>query len=334
MAEPIRTGDSNFAQRTNTYAAAVSMLKRAQLVIVTDKTATPVKMPRNKGDNITMRRYNAFSESTTPLVEGVTPSGHKVTATDYVATLKQYGDYVRFTDKVVDLHEDDVPAQITELNGEQVGRTIEKLNYGIIKAGTSVFYANGTQRTDVNTALTYAKQHKVIRFLRAQVANTFREVLSPSPNYATKGIEASYIALAHTDLEHDIRALANFVPTASYGSRQLIDDTEIGAVENVRYLLSPYLDPWTNAGGTPTGVLSTGGSAADVYPVIYFGKDAWHTVALRGKDAVTVTSQMPGVVSDTDPLGQRGFQGWKTYWAAKITNEAWMARLEVAVTAL
>lgn len=335
MAEPVRTTDSGIVQRTTTYAP-LEMLKRAMPVIVTDKIMTPIKMPRNKGDNITMRRLNAFDAATTPLIEGVTPSGRKITTVDIIVKLRQYGDYVRFTDQIVDFHEDNVPSMITEENGVNVGRTVEALNYGVLKAGTTVFYANGNSRSVVNTAVSYNKLHKVVRFLQAMKAERFRGVLAPSPNYATKAIEASWIALAHTDLEHDLRALPGFIPAASYGTRTLIDETEIGAVENIRFLLSPDLAPWADAGGAAGSMVSTTGTLADVYPIIIAGQNAAQTVALRGNGGspITVTSQMPSKASDSDPLGQRGFQGWKMYHAAKITNESWMARLEVAVSAL
>jgi N4-gp56 family major capsid protein len=42
----------------------------------------------------------------------------------------------------------------------------------------------------------------------------------------------------------------------------------------------------------------------------------------------------PGTPSKSDPLGQVGFVGWKTYFAAKILNENWIARIEVGATAL
>jgi N4-gp56 family major capsid protein len=42
----------------------------------------------------------------------------------------------------------------------------------------------------------------------------------------------------------------------------------------------------------------------------------------------------PGTPSKSDPMGQRGYVSWKAYFTAVILNQNWMARLEVAVTAL
>jgi N4-gp56 family major capsid protein len=37
--------------------------------------------------------------------------------------------------------------------------------------------------------------------------------------------------------------------------------------------------------------------------------------------------------SDSDPLAQRGHVAWKSMQKAVILNDAWMVRVEVAVTA-
>ncbi|MCD2476522.1 N4-gp56 family major capsid protein, partial [Staphylococcus aureus] len=72
----------------------------------------------------------------------------------------------------------------------------------------------------------------------------------------------------------------------------------------------------------------------DVYPIVIVGQDAYGTVALKGATAITPMVLNPGTPRGGDPLGQRGTVGWKTYFTAIRLNEAWMARLEVAVTDL
>ena len=42
----------------------------------------------------------------------------------------------------------------------------------------------------------------------------------------------------------------------------------------------------------------------------------------------------PGQLDKSDPLGQKGMVGWKTYHKAFIANQSWMCRLEVAATDL
>ena len=88
----------------------------------------------------------------------------------------------------------------------------------------------------------------------------------------------------------------------------------------MRYILSPDLSAIADAGGTKAGsgttMVSTSGTSADVYPMLIFGKEAYGTVPLRGMGAVSPSIIRPGTISKSDPLGQRGYIGWKTWFGA------------------
>jgi N4-gp56 family major capsid protein len=325
--------DGGVSPRTNVYAER-QMLRHAKPVMVLEKLGLTKPMPKNKTDTIKFRRPRVFTAATTPLVEGVTPTETQFSYEDVSATLRQYGQVVVVTDKIEDLHEDPVLNDASVQAGENIGRTIEALNYGIVRAGTSVYYANGTARTDVNTPITLTKQRAVLRSLKSLKAQTITRSLSPSSDYGTRAVEASFVAVAHTDVESDIRNLPGFKTVSEYGTRSPISEYEIGSVEDVRYILSPDLNPFLDGGGAKGTMVSTTGTSADVYPVIFFGQDAWGMVALRGQGAVSPTIIPVGQKTKDDPLGQRGYVGWKTWHAALILNQAWMSRLEVAVTSL
>jgi N4-gp56 family major capsid protein len=325
--------DGGISPRTNVYAER-QMLKYAKPVMVLEKLGLTKPMPKNKTDTIKFRRPRVFTAATTPLIEGVTPTETQFSYEDVSATLRQYGQVVIVTDKIEDLHEDPVLNDASVQAGENIGRTIEALNYGIIRAGTSVYYANGVVRTDVNSPITLSKQRAVLRSLKALKAQKITRSLSPSSDYGTRAVEAAYVAVAHTDVESDIRNMPGFKTVAEYGTRSPISEYEIGSVEDVRYLLSPDLNPFLDAGGAKGTMVSTSGTSADIYPIIYFGQDAWGMVALRGQGAVSPTIIPVGQKTKDDPLGQRGYVGWKTWHAALILNQAWMSRLEVAVTTL
>lgn len=330
---PIKSGDAGISQRTNVYAER-DMLKHAEPVLVLEKTGPMIRqMPKNKSLTIRFRRPVPFAPATTPLAEGVTPGERAFTYEDVSVTLQQFGDLSVITDVIEDTHEDPVLRDLTMIHGENIGRTKEALNWAVLRAGTNVFYANGAARNAVNTTISLAKQRAVLRGLKAQKAQKVTNILDSSPNYRTRAVEAAYIAVGHTDLENDIRALPGFIPVADYGKRQVICEQEIGSVEDVRYVLSPDLNPFLNAGGAK-GAMVGGGANADVYPVLFFGRDAWGMVPLRGQGSVDPSIISAGMKTKDDPLGQRGYVGWKTWHAALILNQLWMARLEVAVTAL
>jgi N4-gp56 family major capsid protein len=333
MAEGTTTyGDIN--QRTAAFAAA-DMLRHSEPWLILSKMGMTKPLPKNKAETMKFRRPIPLAAATTPVVEGVTPTAQKISYEDVSVTLKQYGRPIEITDKVTELSEDPVMDTATMLAGEQAGATIEQVLYGILRAGTNVFYANGASRSAVNTVLTLNKQRAVTRALAAQKALKITRMLKSGPEYGVSAVEAAYVAVAHTDLDSDIRNLTGFIPVAKYGSRQPISEHEIGSVEQVRYILSPDLDPFADAGGLDGNVvLSTTGTNADVYPILYFGQDAFAQVPLKGEEAIVPMVLNPGTPSKSDPMGQRGYVSWKAWYAAVILNDLWMARLEVAVSVL
>jgi N4-gp56 family major capsid protein len=325
--------DGGLSTTTNVYVER-QLLKHARPIRVLGDFGLSKEIPKNRRQTINFRRPRTFTAATVPLSEGVTPNATQFSFDVVEATVRQYGQVSTFTDHVVDTHEDPVVNSISEQLGENVGRTFEALDLAALRGGTNVFYANGTQRTDVNTPINNNKLRAVVKFLKAQKAMMITKVMDGSINFATRPIEAGFIAVCHTDLEPDLRALTGFTPVAQYGGRKTAHENEFGTVENVRFITTPDHAAIINAGGTynTTGTMvSTGLSSADIYPILIFGKEAYGTVALRGQGAVE-PSVFPPKKSPTDPLGQRGVAGWVGWHVCKILNDAWIARLEVACT--
>lgn len=320
----------DISPRTAAFAVA-QMLSRGLPYLCIEKFGQTYPLPNNSTTQAKFRRYNSLPLATTPLVEGVTPAGSPLTVTDYTVALSQYGDFVGLTDVVQDTHEDPVLQQATEVLGEQAAQTIETVRYNVLKAGTNVFYANGTLRTDVNTVLTTTLQRKATRALKRQNARFITSVLKSTPAYATQPIEAAFIGLTHPDVENDIRGMSGFIPTKNYGTVTPFEN-EIGAVEDVRYLRSTIFTPFADGGGAKGSMLSTTGTNADVYPVLLIAKDAYGIVPLKGQNSLVPMIVNPKAAPG-DPLGQRGTAGWKTMQGAIILNDAWMVRMEVAATA-
>lgn len=328
--------DVGISPRTNVYAER-QMLKHAGPVRILDKFALVRPMPKNKTQTIKFRRPKIFTAATTPLVEGVTPTATSFRYEDVGGTLKQYGHLVETTDVIEDTHEDPVLNDATVQEGENIGRTMEALDWGVLQAGTNVFYANGTARTAVNTPITLGRQRAVIRGLKAQKAMKITRILDGSVNFKTRPVEAAYVAVHHTDVEQDVRNMAGFTPVAEYGQRTPLNEYELGSTEDTRYLCSPDLDPIVDAGGayagSGTAMVSSAGTSADIYSVLFIGKESYGSVPLRGQGAISPTIVPVSKIDKSDPLGQRGYVGSKFWHLTLILNQLWLARLEVAVTA-
>jgi len=323
---------AGLSQRTVAYAAK-EMLAHAEPQLVLSKYGLTKPIPKNTSEQVKFRRPIPLALAKTPLVEGTPPTAKAMAYEDVAVTLSQYGDLVEITDVVADLAEDPVLKDASMLCGEQAAETIESLMWDTLIGGTNVVYANGTARNAVNTAITLAKQRAVTRHLKAERAKKVTSMVSSTVKYGTEAIDAAFIAFCHTDCESDIRELAGFTPTEKYGSTKPLP-YEIGKVEDVRYIATPILAPIADAGGAAGTMVSTTGTSADVYPVIYIAKDAYGHVALKGANAIKPMVRNPGTADSGDPLGQKGTVGWKTYHKAMILNQAWMCRCEVAVTDL
>ena len=315
--------------RTAAYVA-VELLKRAMPYLCLEKFGQAKSLPANKTQSMKFRRYNSLGLRTTPLTEGVTPASEKLTATDLTATLYQYGGLVEITDIIMDTHEDPILQEATAVVGEQAAKTVETLRYNILKACSNKFYANSVASRDlVATAPTRADQRKVVRALERQEAQFLTNVVKSTASFNTESILPAFVGVTHVDLTSDIRTMQGFTSVADYGSGKGWE-TEIGAVEDCRYLKSTIFTPYAGAGATTTTMLATGGKC-DVYPIMYFGKDAYGTIALKGKYAITPIVINPSPTK-SDPLGQRGSVSWKTMQTTVILNDAWMAVMEVAAT--
>jgi len=322
----------DIGQRTAAYAAA-EMLSHAEPILVLSKFGQSKPLPKNKADTVKFRRPIPFALITVPLSEGVTPSSQQMAYEDVTVQIKQWGAWAEITDVIQDLAEDPVLADASMLCGEQAAETIEYQTWGSIRAGTNVFFANGSTRGAVNTVYSLAKQRAVTRSLKANRAKKVTSMVGASPNYGTEPVDAAFIGFAHTDLEADIRDMTNFVPTEKYGTMKALP-YEIGKTEDVRYILSPVLDSFADAGGAENGMISTTGTNADVYPIVIIGKEAYGLVPLKGAGAMTPMVLNPGTPRGGDNLGQRGSVGWKAYYVCKVLNETWMARVEVAASSL
>lgn len=316
--------------------AVSKLLERLEPKLVLDKFGRPEPLPKNKGEVIKWRRLRPLPVNTAQLVEGVTPAPNQLVYEDVTTVIAQFGGWIELTDKIMDLHEDRVLDDAMTVLSDQVANTKEMILWGVLKGGTQVFYANGTDTSAVNTPVDAALVQAAVTQLKRNLAEKITTKISSSTNFNTENVNPSYVLFAHVDLEHDFRQCDGFVPVENYGSGKLLDpDAEIGKLNEVRILLSPQLAPLADGGGATTTMRSTSNSNADVYSCILVGKNAYGTVPLQGVNGINMVVNNAKIgASSSDPLGQRPFVAWKIWYQAVRLNELWMARLEVAATAL
>lgn len=332
-----RYSDGGISPRTKVYAAKM-MLESADPVRVLDIGADTKPVPRNKNLNVEFRRPVTLAPVDTPLVEGVTPETTPFRFENVPGTLRQYGQVLGITDVIQDTHEDPVLMEMSKQLGKNIGRTNERLMWGVLRAGTSVHYSNGSTRTGLTSTLSLDVQRRACMALETQYAELFTEILDGSVDIGTTPIEAAYLGFTHTHLKPAIRNLAGFTPVAEYGTRRPVHPREFGSVEDVRYVISPDLNPLLGQGGTgTTTALGTprraDGTNNDVYPVLYCGMHAYGTVPLRGRTAMEPKVIPVDRADKSDPLGQRGYVSAKWWFLCLRLNELWMTRVETLAAA-
>ena len=333
----------------NLIMAEREMLKRAEPIKVISTFGMQKQVPQNKTDTVVFRRAVPIDAAANgaPVVnagdyiiaEGTTPGARTITYQDVTVTLQQYGILMKLSSKTELMYEDDVPGDMTALVGEHMGSIEEMITYGVVRGGTNVIYANGSARNAVTTAVSLNKLRQAARVIESAHGKRVTEKLAAGPNFGTSAVHPAYLVFIHTDLEADVRNLPGFTPVVEYGSQKPVHEREIGAVEQFRFITSPYFRPFLQAGGTVTAgaFLSNGGTAgttADVYPMIVMAQEAWGTVALKGMGSIDVTYLPAKQKTHANPLGQFGFVG-ATFWKNSVRlNDNWMVRLEVAASGL
>jgi N4-gp56 family major capsid protein len=317
--------------------AMLPFLKAAMPNLISERFGQHYVQGENQSKVAVFRRINKLPNTPVALVDGVTPAGVRPTSTDVTVSLEQYGNFINYTDQMVDLGEPQTLAEYSARLGQQAAEVAENVRLGILTACSNVYYnaSSGSTVASVDQIMSgsdgIAAQRKVVRGLMRQDAKPITKVLDGSPKFNTTPVEGGFVALCHPDLAKDIRDMPGFTPVAEYGTRVPFPG-EMGSVEDVRYLTTTLLTPAADVGAAAgTTLLSTSGTSADVYPIVYLGQDAFGTVVLRGKFAAQLLASPPKPTAG-DELAQRGSIGWKGYMATVITNDLWMAVLKSAAS--
>lgn len=322
----------DISPRVGIYAVA-KFLAHAAPQLVLEKFAKVEPLPKNKGLTIKWRRPVPFDVSAVALTEGVTPAPQILEYEDVTSVISQYGAWVPFTDVILDTHEDSNLNAMTMLCGEQAASTKEAIVWGVLRAGTNVLYSGtATSRVTVVATIDEDELRAAQRELKANHGKHITKMLGASEKIATEPVAPAFVAFGHTNMEQDLRDLTGFTVREKYSNVQLLSEYEIGKFEDIRFILTPHLEPFFGKGGSPSGVLNTNG-AVDVYPIVIIAQDAYGVTPLKGMESANVQVMNPKV-SYEDPMAQRGLVSWKMWYVATRLNEAWMVRIEAAASAL
>lgn len=320
--------------------ASKKLLEEGKKRMVFHRFALQRDIPLNAGTSIQFRRYKHLSVNVAPIQGNRTPSGEELQWTDVSATVQQFGKWVPIPKAVEDTIKDPVLTVAIDKLQYNLSLTCETLDYNIARLGTNAIYSQGaTSRSEVAKPFSRSDLRAAIRTLRREDAMPITTIVTPTAHYSTSGIEESYIAVCHTDLEPDLRALSGFKTVAEYSDPAKALPGEFGSLDNCRFVTTNVALPFEGAGKYETGganpqnvFQSTANSRANVYPILIFGQDAFATTKLAGSKegmSAKVLVHNPRV-SDSDPLQQRGSVGYIFWRTSLVLNNSYMVRIETA----
>mgnify|MGYP001558582424 CR=1 FL=1 len=268
--------------------------------------------------------------------DGQTPTAEGITRKDITVQIKEYSCLYMYTKKAAKLYEDKLPPAMKKMAGQRMGLVTEMIKNGAFRGSTNKMYAGGTSRATVDETISDNLVSRIIRAFSNNRADFLTEIISPSQNYDTSAVEASYLFFAHTDLQHDIEQLPGYTPVAKYGNMKPVHPMELGAKGRLRFILSPEFQTVADAGAAvgSTGLKSTSSSNVDVYPCMVFAEEAAGDIALRGTKSLEVIDLPPSQTDKNDPTGQRGYIGACFWSAAFVQNDGWLLVVEVGATSL
>ena len=297
------TTDSGLSVENKTYYD-MTLIDEAQANLVHDQFAQKRPIPKNGGKKIEFRKFASLPKALTPLTEGVTPDGKKLSVTKIEAEVAQYGDYIVQSDVLELTSIDNTIVEATKILGRQAGLTLDTITRNILQSGTNVYYcpkADGTAVTsraglDATCKLTVDVVNRVVALLKK--------------NNAPK-INGDYVAIIHPLVAYDLMSDERWIDAHKYAQPDAIYNGELGKIGGVRFIESSEAKVYENG----------------VFGCLFLADGAYGVTEITGGGLTTIIKQK-GSAGTADPLDQRSSIGWKAIKTAEILVEPYMVRVE------
>jgi N4-gp56 family major capsid protein len=319
------TTKTQIADEVN-YVYNRTLLQAARPFLTHTKWAQIRDIPANSGTaSIRFSRYSLLSANTTALSEGVTPSGSQLTRTFVNATALQYGDFITITDKVLMETLDPILTETSKLLGQQAGNSIDQLTRTVLAAGTTIQYAStatATNEITANMPISKAEIMEAVRTLQGNNAQKMTSMIDPKTGYNSSPIPPCFVGIVSEDTLYDLKLITTFIPVEKYASKEGLMEGEVGALDEVRFVMTT--NAYVNS--------AAGANSNDVHYTIILAGDAYGITRISGKALENIVKPL-GSAGTGDPLDQRSTSSWKATFVAKILNEDFLLVLQHGVTA-
>lgn len=289
------------------------LLMTAYPQLVHAKFAQKRVLPEKEGDTIVFRRYARLATVPIPLVDGVSPPGAALSATDIKARVDFYGNFVTITNQVELTVEDRVLNEAARLLAQNLGQTIDEVTRDVLASTASTLACSNGVNGNTPTELSKADIDAAVFQLLGNDAEMISEVVVGRDAFGTAPVRPAFWGYMDTALLDDLEAVSNFVHSAQYPNQQSVLESEWGTTGNVRWLY--------------TSVGSVSAASPAVYDNFIIGKEAYAVVHLGGESGEFYVEPL-GSAGSADPLHQRGTVGWQHPFVSRILNDAFMLNLQ------
>ncbi len=315
------TGDSGLSNEMKTFYSNY-LISLAEPELVHDQFGQKHPIPKNGGKTIEFRKYSSLAKALTPLTEGVTPDGQKLTMSVVTATVAQYGGFIELSDVLLLTAIDNNLMQATAALASQAGRTLDTITREVLCGGTNVQYAEGQVSARASLcggSATESDNHYLTVEAVRRAVRTLKVMNTPR-------INGGFVGIIHPDCAHDLMSDPKWVNVKTYSDPDGIYEGEIGKIEGVRFVETSEAKLWKKAGKDCSGG-SAAASARDVYATLILGSNAYGVTEVSGGGLEHIVKQL-GSAGTADPLNQRATAGWKAIKVAERLVEQYMVRVE------
>lgn len=264
----------------------------------------------NEGKTVKFSRFAPKATTPTPLTEANNPAETALTPETVTATLAEYGDRSTISRFATLTGIDKGNNQKIDVQGKQMGRTLDQLARDEMFTGATVQLAGGKAAlSDIaaSNTMTVAEIRKAIRTLEVNNAQEYDD------------ISADWILKVGPYTKFDLQGDSQWVDASKYrdNDRRLMTG-EIGEIFGTKVL--------------KTKQQKTEASTVTVYSNFMHGADAFGCYDLSGdKPKLYIIPHTQ--VDSNNPTGAYSIVAWRGSYVVKTLNANWLINIKTGATA-
>lgn len=273
------------------------LIRTAGPQLVHDQFAQKRPIPKNGGQSVEFRQFGDLPKALTPLTEGVTPNGKKLSATAKTATVSQYGDYVTISDKLDLTAIDPVALEAVDVIGKQMGLTLDTVTRNKLHQGLQVMYAPLRSSAGAETEVSSRSKLDKSAVLTVKLVQQARTELK-AMNVPTFD-DGCYVMIIHPYSAYDLKRDPEWRKPHEYADTRQLYNGEVGMVDGVRFVETSEAKIYCGEDlASNSRTLTVNGAVSSAGKTVNFGGGTVAANALAGR-YVLIGDKRVKVVSNT-----------------------------------